>query len=90
MRVCGFSPPLPAAPGLALGFAADGRRKRMMAVLSSLWLSVESAATASSVIVGMSSSASREAVDVLVACERCEIRGVVIWLMCVGDCQNST
>lgn len=58
-------------------------------MLSSLWLSVESAATASSVMAGMVSEVTREAVEVFVAWARCEIRGVVIWEMCVGDCQNS-
>ena len=60
-----------------------------MAELSALWLSVELAATASSVMAGMVSLVIRDAVGAFMACARCEMSGVVICVMCVGDCQNS-
>lgn len=61
----------------------------MSAVLSSLWLSVESAEAASSVIAGMVSVVTRLAVEVEVAWVSWEIRGWEIWVRWEGDCQNS-
>lgn len=57
--------------------------------LSSLWLSVESAAMPSSVMAGMVSVITVVAVEVEVAWESWEIKGWEIWVRWEGDCQNS-
>jgi len=58
-------------------------------VLISLWLSVESAEVASSVMAGMVSVIITVAVEGVVAWESWEIKGVIIWFRWEGDCQNS-
>lgn len=83
-RVCGLSPPA----DLALK-PDEGRRNFMSVELSSLWLSVESAAMPSSVMAGMVSVITVVAVEVDVAWASWEIKGWEIWVRWEGDCQNS-
>lgn len=52
-------------------------------------MSVESAATASSVMAGMASEMTMDAVEELVAWAIWEIRGLEICVRWEGDCQNS-
>lgn len=61
----------------------------MRALFNSLWLSVESAATASSVMAGTVSVMTASAVEVFVAWPSWEIKGVEISARWDGDCQNS-
>ena len=84
--MCGLSPPLLVLISVE---EEDGRRNFINVALISLWLSVESAAIASSVSVGIVSEIIVVAVDGFVAWDNWVIRGFDIWVRWDGDCQNS-